>query len=125
MRQSSKMNKHCIAVNMCLSGMFVVMMSLPTTAVAGQCGGASWYALDGRRTANGEVMNSSRLTAAHRSLPFGSRVRVKNMRNGRSVVVRINDRGPFVGSRVIDVSKAAARRLGFISRGVTRVCISR
>jgi rare lipoprotein A len=125
MRQSSKMNKHRMAVNLCLSGVFVVMMSLPTTAVAGQCGGASWYALDGRRTANGEVMNSSRLTAAHRSLPFGSRVRVKNMRNGRSVVVRINDRGPFVRSRVIDVSKAAARRLGFISRGVTRVCISR
>lgn len=94
-------------------------------AIAEQCGGASWYALDGRRTASGEIMNSGRMTAAHRRLPLGTVVTVRNMRNGRSVVVRINDRGPFGRGRIIDVSRAAARKLGFLSRGVTRVCLSR
>ena len=87
----------------------------------GACGKASWYALDGRTTANGERMNSSRMTAAHKSLPFGTKVRVTNVYNKRSVVVRINDRGPFAKGRVIDVSRAAARKLGFRSRGVAKV----
>src|SRR4051812_5824819 len=70
-----------------------------------QSGGASWYGpgFHGKRTANGERFNTHALTAAHRSLPFGSRVQVTNERTGRSVVVRINDRGPFVGGRVIDL----------------------
>jgi len=89
-----------------------------------QTGSASWYALDGRMTANGERMNSRRMTAAHRRLPFGTRIRVTNLRNGKSVVVRVNDRGPFAKGRVLDVSKAAARRLGFLGRGHTRVKIS-
>ena len=65
------------------------------------------------------------MTAAHRSLPFGSKVRVTNQRNGRSVVVRINDRGPFVRGRVIDVSRAAAHKLGFVSAGHTKICLER
>ena len=67
----------------------------------------------GKRTASGERMNPGSLTAAHRSLPFGTKVRVTNRKNGRSVVVRINDRGPFTRGRVIDLSNAGARALGF------------
>lgn len=92
------------------------------TPALAQCGGASWYALDSR-TASGEPMNPAALTAAHRSLPFNTRLRVVNQRNGRSVVVRINDRGPFVGGRIIDLSKAAAARLGFVKAGHARVCL--
>ncbi|MBB4063732.1 septal ring lytic transglycosylase RlpA family protein [Gellertiella hungarica] len=94
---------------------------LPMTAEAAGCGGASWYAL-GSRTASGERMNAAKLTAAHRSLRFGTKVKVTNRRNGKSVVVRINDRGPFVRGRVLDVSKAAARNLGMISSGTAKVC---
>jgi rare lipoprotein A len=78
-----------------------------------QSGVASIYAYHGARTASGQRANPSSLTAAHRSLPFGTRVRVTNRRNGHSVVVRINDRGPFVRGRIIDVTPAAARALGF------------
>lgn len=109
----------------CVAIAAIATFSLTDFANAYQnCGGASWYALNSR-TANGERMNPSAYTAAHRSLPFGTRVTVKNMRNGRSVTVRINDRGPFVRGRIIDLSKAAARRIGMISSGVGRVCISR
>jgi rare lipoprotein A len=65
------------------------------------------------------------MTAAHRSLKFGTKVRVVNKRNGKSVVVRINDRGPFVKGRVIDLSKAAARQLGFIKSGHTNICLAK
>ncbi|WP_404786221.1 septal ring lytic transglycosylase RlpA family protein [Altericista sp. CCNU0014] len=86
-------------------------------------GMASWYGpgFDGNYTANGEVFNQYALTAAHRYLPFGTRVRVTNLDNGRSVVVRINDRGPFVGDRVIDLSRGAAQILGTVSSGVSSV----
>ena len=86
----------------------VVGTSLPAAA---QSGAASWYG-SGHRTANGERFNPNGLTAAHRSLPFGTRVRVENTRTGRSVVVRINDRGPFVRGRIIDLSRGSARALG-------------
>ena len=76
-------------------------------------GVASIYSYSAQRTASGEHFRAAALTAAHRSLPFGTMVRVTNRHNGRSVVVRINDRGPFVHGRVIDVSPAAARALGF------------
>jgi rare lipoprotein A len=89
-----------------------------------QCGKASWYALNSR-TASGEPMNPADMTAAHRTLPFGTKVRVTNQRNGRSVVVRINDRGPFVRGRVIDLSKAAAARLGFVRAGHAPICLGR
>jgi len=89
-------------------------------------GGASYYAdkFKGRRTASGEKFRQYKLTAAHKTLPFGTKVRVKNLNNGRTVKVRINDRGPFVSGRIIDLSKKAARRLGIVQAGVANVEIS-
>lgn len=86
-------------------------------------GMASYYGneLAGNRTANGERFDPGELTAAHRTLPFGSKVRVTNMSNGDSVIVRINDRGPFSRGRVIDVSHAAAREIGMQRSGTARV----
>jgi rare lipoprotein A len=88
-------------------------------------GMASWYGpgFHGNRSASGEVYNQNALTAAHRSLPFGTKVQVTNLDNGRSVVVRINDRGPYVRGRVIDLSAAAARMLGVMQTGVAPVQI--
>ena len=85
-----------------------------------QCGKASWYAEHGR-TASGERMKPGARTAAHRTLPFGTLVEVENLRNGRTVVVRINDRGPFVDERIIDLSHTKARELGIINHGTARV----
>jgi rare lipoprotein A len=92
--------------------------SAPQETVLGR-GSASYYAskFNGRRTASGERFDNSDFTAAHRSLPFGSRVRVTNPANGRSVIVRVNDRGPFTRGRLIDVSRAAADELGMVARG--------
>ncbi|AVP58808.1 septal ring lytic transglycosylase RlpA family lipoprotein [Pulveribacter suum] len=86
-------------------------------------GQASWYAdsLHGRRTANGERYDREELTAAHRSLPFGARLCVRSLVNGRTVMVRINDRGPFVRGRVIDLSRAAAEELGMVGLGIKPV----
>ena len=100
----------------------------PTPPPAGgavQVGTASWYGaeLQGSRTASGERFDQRAFTAASRSFPIGTRVRVTNLANGRSVVVRVNDRGPFAPGRVIDVSRAAAQVLGMIDRGTTRVQI--
>lgn len=92
-------------------------------AVAAQCGKAAWYDLDGK-TASGERSNGSELAAAHRTLPFGTRVRVENLANGREVIVRVNDRGPFVSGRVIDVTRAAAEELGMIKAGIAKVRVS-
>lgn len=88
-----------------------------------QSGRASWYGpgFHGRRTASGEMFNTNALTAAHRSLPFGTRARVVNKRTGKSVVVRINDRGPFVHGRVIDLSHASARAIGLFGIGSVTV----
>ncbi|AUX70985.1 septal ring lytic transglycosylase RlpA family lipoprotein [Porphyrobacter sp. HT-58-2] len=96
--------------------------SAPQETVLGQ-GSASYYAakFHGRRTASGETFDNRAMTAAHRSLPFGSLVRVTNPANGQSVVVRINDRGPFTRGRVIDVSRAAAEELGMVARGHAQV----
>ena len=85
------------------------------------CGGASWYALTSK-TASGERMNPTRLTAAHKTLPFGTKVKVTNSRSGKSVVVRINDRGPFIRGRVLDLSKAAAQNIGMVAAGTAQVC---
>lgn len=86
-------------------------------------GEASYYhaSLEGRPTASGEPYRGSRLTAAHRTLPLGSKVRVTDLGSGKAVTVRINDRGPFHGRRVIDLSHAAARQLGMVTRGTARV----
>jgi rare lipoprotein A len=93
-------------------------------AKADQLGHASWYSLPANITANGERMDPNELTAAHRSLPFGTRVLVENLSNGRSVVVRINDRGPFIGGRIIDLSKAAAASIGMIDAGTAKVRVT-
>lgn len=88
-----------------------------------QTGGASYYAkkFNGRKTASGEKYRSSKRTAAHKSLPFGTKVKVKNLDNGRSVKVKINDRGPFVTGRIIDLSKKAARKIGMLDEGIATV----
>jgi rare lipoprotein A len=90
-----------------------------------QRGRASWYGErhHGRRTASGERFDMHDYTAAHRRFPFGTRLRVTNLRNGRQVVVRVNDRGPFGGGRIIDVSYAAAKSLGMVSAGSARVLV--
>ena len=108
--------------NMIFATAFVAAFafSAPAFAASG-CGGASWYALTSK-TASGERMNPAKLTAAHKTLPFGTKLRVTNPKNGKSVVVRINDRGPFIRGRVLDLSKAAAQRIGIISRGHGKVC---
>jgi rare lipoprotein A len=92
-------------------------------AEAKQSGKASWYSLPGNRTACGEKMNPRAYTAAHRTLPCGTRIRVTNKRNGKSVVVRVNDRGPFVRGRVVDVSKSAGAKIGMIGSGVATVSV--
>jgi len=97
--------------------------SISQAEAASQCGKASWYKM-GTKTASGERMNASALAAAHRSLPFGTKVRVENLNNGKSVVVRINDRGPFAGGRVIDLTRGAAERIGMIHSGVAPVKVT-
>jgi peptidoglycan lytic transglycosylase len=99
------------------SAFFVVCSS----AALAESGIASIYAYAGEKTANGERANPGGLTAAHKTLPFGTRVRVVNKRNGKSVVVRINDRGPFVRGRIIDLTPAGARAIGF--SGITPVSV--
>ena|ERR1043166_4453805 len=93
----------------------------PNSAV----GVASFYGqkYQGRRTASGEIYDMRKMTAAHRSLPFGANVRVTNLSNNRTVIVRINDRGPFTRERIIDLSLAAARQLGIVQNGTARVKI--
>jgi rare lipoprotein A len=105
----------------------------PTVDAGGGSGGsdrtstwvgfASYYGAEfqGRRTASGQRFDQDELTAAHRTLPFGTRVRVTNLKNSRSVVVTINDRGPFRRGRILDVSRRAASELGFLRAGVARV----
>jgi len=99
-----------------------MIFAVPLAAQA-QSGIASIYAYKGGKTASGERAAPGGLTAAHRSLPFGTHVKVTNKRNGRSVVVRINDRGPFIRGRVIDLTPAGARALGF--SGLTPVVLER
>ena len=109
--------------NIVAMGVIGTALLLPELAQAEQTGHASWYALHSR-TASGEMMNPSAMTAAHRSLPFGTKVLVENLSNGKAVVVRINDRGPFTKGRIIDVSKAAASVLGMLGSGTARVKVS-
>jgi rare lipoprotein A len=104
------MARHSLIKLAYVSAIVASVLSIPITASA-QTGIASVYS--GGRTANGEHANPHGMTAAHRSLPFGTLVRVTNEHTGRSVVVRINDRGPFIRGRVIDLMPAAARAIGF------------
>ncbi len=100
-----------------------VYRPLPTARGYAEEGVASWYGpgFHGRRTASGEVYDMYAPTAAHRTLPLGTRVRITNLENGRTAVARINDRGPFVRGRIIDVSYAVARELGMVEQGTARV----
>ena len=108
-----------------LSILFIVVLLSAAEAVSSQVedGLASWYGgkFHGRLTANGEVFDTNELTAAHKTLPFGTLVKVTHVPDGRSVVVRINDRGPFVEGRIIDLSRAAADAIGLTARGVAPV----
>ena len=92
-------------------------------AHAAECGTASWYSYTGHRTASGAPYTGRQMTAAHKSLPFGTRVRVTDQRTGRSIVVTIDDRGPFIRGRIIDLSPAAKRALGM--GGLAKVCLEK
>jgi rare lipoprotein A len=96
-------------------------------AAGNQCGSASWYGpgFHGRTAASGEKFNQNAMTAAHKTLPFGTIVKVVNQKTGKSVKVKINDRGPYHGGRIIDLSKAAAAQLGIVQAGTGKVCIDR
>lgn len=101
-----------------------LQVAVSTNIAHAQTGMASYY-WESQRVACGGKFNPNALTAAHKSLPCGSKVRVTNQRNGKSVVVTINDRGPFVRGRIIDVSKAAATKLGMTGAGTAKVEIAR
>lgn len=111
----------------CVAALTAATLAVGAGSAFAQCGKASWYGpgFHGRKTANGEKFNMGALTAAHKSMPFGTKLRVTNKRNGKSVVVRVNDRGPFVRGRMLDLSKAAAGRIGMISTGSGAVCVQR
>ncbi len=87
---------------------------------------ASWYGpgFHGKKTANGEIYNQNAMTAAHKTLPLGSVVEVKNLNNGKKITVRINDRGPFIDGRIIDLSKKGAQKLGMLDSGIARVRVT-
>lgn len=101
----------------------IAKIPTPAQPTMVETGLASWYGpgFHGKLTASGEVFNQEKFTAAHRTLPWGSRVKVTNLANGKSVAVRINDRGPFGNGRIIDVSRAAARVLGMVGSGIATV----
>lgn len=110
-----------------LSTLLLFVSSLPCLSSEDfrQYGNASWYgkSFQGEETASGESFDMHELTGAHRNLPFGTMVKVTNLFNGKEVVIRVNDRGPFIKSRIIDLSRAAASAIGIISRGTVRVSI--
>ena len=119
------MIRNIVVAALLLTGLSPVVTG-STFAGGNQCGGASWYGpgFNGNKTASGERFNQNAMTAAHKSLPFGTVVKVVDQRSGNSVRVTINDRGPYHGGRIIDLSKAAATELGFRGRGTTKVCIT-
>jgi rare lipoprotein A len=112
------------AVKTIICALLVVLASC-ASAEAGLHGFASWYGgkFHGRMTSSGETFDTNELTAAHRTLPFGTMVKVTNLANGKSVVVKINDRGPFVDGRIIDLSRAAASELDMLGMGVAEVSL--
>jgi len=117
-----------VAIRLAVSGLTLAAFGQAQdrlTAPALEEGIASWYgaSFDGLRSASGEIFDSGQLTAAHRTLPFGTKVRVRRLDSAGSIVVRINDRGPFVDSRIIDLSYAAAQQLGMTDPGLLRVAL--
>ena len=119
------MNTSKIMISACVAGLASLsLMTATVPADAGASSGvASYYGkkFHGRTTANGERYNMNEMTAAHRTLPFGTKVKVTNQRNERSVVVRINARGPFIKGRIIDLSMGAAKKIGLIQTGTATV----
>jgi len=106
----------------CWTVAVVIGTTLCAASAQARGGNASWYG-SGHRTASGERFNPNGMTAAHRSLPFGTRVRVTNRSNGRSIVVRINDRGPFVRGRVIDLARGSARAIGMAGTSTVSMAV--
>ncbi len=109
------------------AALFLLLASAVTALAEPDMEGlASWYGgkFHGRRTSSGEVFDTNEMTAAHKTLPFGTMVKVTNMDNGMSAVVKINDRGPFIDGRVIDLSRAAAEQIGMVGQGVARVSLT-
>lgn len=108
--------------------LLIVGILLPLSTLAGweEEGLASWYGgrFQGRTTASGEIFDTNQMTAAHKTLPFGTKVRVTEVESGRSVVVRINDRGPYAEGRVIDLSRAAALEIGLVAKGIAPVRVT-
>ena len=102
-----------------------ITMGLSQTCAQASHGKASYYAkhFNGRRTASGERLHPDSMTCAHRNYPFGTRLKVTNVKTGKSIVVRVNDRGPFVKGRIIDLSYIAAKELGIISQGIATVTV--
>ncbi len=110
---------------------FFTMLGVVTASFSGcllyktQKGYASYYSdyYEGRKTANGEIFQHNKITAAHKTLPFGTKVLVTNLSNNKTVLVRINDRGPYIRKRIIDLTKTAAREIDLIGPGITKVKI--
>lgn len=105
---------------------FLLVLTALTTSCGRsiiETGKGTYYAdkFEGRKTANGEIFDQSKATAAHKTLPFGTKVTVKNLNNGKTVKVRINDRGPFVTGRIIDLSKSSAEKIDMVNAGVANV----
>lgn len=102
-----------------------MLWQVPTTKETAELGEASYYAsrFNGRSTASGAVFSNDSLTAAHRILPFGTIVKVVNQENKKEILLRINDRGPFIDGRIIDVTQRAAKELGFFTQGVVSVSV--
>lgn len=121
------MIKHIVVAAALVTGCLSFVTGEAIAAGKDQCGGASWYGpgFNGKMAASGERFNQNAMTAAHKTLPFGTVVKVVDQRTGKSVTVKINDRGPYHGSRIIDLSKAAATKLGIMQAGTGKVCITR
>lgn len=111
--------------NLLFSILLLTVFLIPLHAEVYETGIASWYAgeFQGELTANGEIFDTSEISAAHKSLPFGTIVRVTNVENGLHVDVRINDRGPYVEGRIIDLSKAAAKEIDMVDKGIVEVSL--
>lgn len=121
------MIKHIVVAAALVTGCLSFVTGETIAAGKDQCGGASWYGpgFNGRTAASGERFNQNAMTAAHKTLPFGTVVKVVDQRTGKSVTVKINDRGPYHGGRIIDLSKAAAQKLGIMQAGTGKVCITK
>ena len=108
----------------CLAAPLLISLASQEAHAYSACGTSSWYGaeFEGQRTANGERFSAHGLTAAHRSLPFGTKLKVVNQANGRSVRIRVNDSGPYAGGRILDLSRSAFARIASVGQGVVDVC---